>query len=273
MKDTALRIARSAHDPGTALNLLREYLQAMTLRSLHEAGALGELSFIGGTALRFLHELPRFSEDLDFSWEAGSIESGSLDGSSLALKLRRDLERQGFEVDVRWKGERTVQLGWVRVAGLLHELGLAGAPQQKIGIKIEVDTDAPAGAGIESSLLRRHAFIAVRHHDLASLFAGKVRAALTRPFTKGRDWYDLMWYLTRRPAVAPNLVLLRNALKVEPGQALTGAAFDWQSALATAANESDFDLVQRDVLPFLEVPGDAQFLTRDHMLSLIERHS
>ncbi len=266
MKDTALKIARSAHDPTSALNLLREYLQAMTLRSLHEAGAFGNLSFMGGTALRFLHELPRFSEDLDFCYEPGADGSVVLDGSELSHKLQRDLERQGFDADVSWKGERTVQLGWVRVAGLLHDLGLAGTPKQKIGIKIEVDTDAPAGANIESSVLRRHAFIAVRHHDLPSLFAGKIRAVLTRPFTKGRDWYDLMWYLTRRPALHPNLVLLRNALELAAEQPL-----DWQAALVTTADKSDFAQIQRDVAPFLELPDDAQFITRDHLVSLLER--
>lgn len=67
MKEQALAIAGEASDSGTALNLLREYLQAFVLRSLHDCEAFRSLAFVGGTALRFLHGLPRFSEDLDFS--------------------------------------------------------------------------------------------------------------------------------------------------------------------------------------------------------------
>ncbi|MBK7599828.1 MAG: nucleotidyl transferase AbiEii/AbiGii toxin family protein [Acidobacteria bacterium] len=67
MKEQALSLARGAGDPGQGLNLLREYLQAHILRSLHECEAFRSVAFVGGTALRFLHGLQRFSEDLDFS--------------------------------------------------------------------------------------------------------------------------------------------------------------------------------------------------------------
>lgn len=54
MKDQALAIARGATDSGMAMNLLREYLQAFVLRSLHDCEAFRSLAFVGGTALRFL---------------------------------------------------------------------------------------------------------------------------------------------------------------------------------------------------------------------------
>ncbi len=69
MREEVLRLARMVQEPGGRLNLVREYLQAFILRSMHEAEAFHCLSFVGGTALRFLHGLPRFSEDLDFSLE------------------------------------------------------------------------------------------------------------------------------------------------------------------------------------------------------------
>lgn len=67
MKDHALALTEKATDRGQALNTLREYLQALVLRSFYESEAFRNLAFVGGTALRFLHGLPRFSEDLDFS--------------------------------------------------------------------------------------------------------------------------------------------------------------------------------------------------------------
>jgi len=67
MRDEALSLASAVADPAQRLNVLREYLQAFVLRSLHEAEAFTALAFVGGTALRFLEALPRFSEELDFS--------------------------------------------------------------------------------------------------------------------------------------------------------------------------------------------------------------
>jgi hypothetical protein len=49
----------AARSPGR--NLLREYLQARILAELQRAGAMLSLAFQGGTALRFLYGLPRYS--------------------------------------------------------------------------------------------------------------------------------------------------------------------------------------------------------------------
>ena len=76
MKEQALALVRSATDPGQGLNRLREYIQVLVLRSLHECEAFRPLAFVGGTALRLLHGLPRFSEDLDFTG-VGSVPTGT----------------------------------------------------------------------------------------------------------------------------------------------------------------------------------------------------
>ncbi len=60
MKEEAMRLIRDHTDQSKVLNLLREYLQAYVLRSLYESEAFNSLAFVGGTALRFLHNLPRF---------------------------------------------------------------------------------------------------------------------------------------------------------------------------------------------------------------------
>jgi len=67
MKEQALMIAKQFNNPGEKLNRLREYLQTFILHSFHESEAFANLAFVGGTALRFLFQLPRFSEDLDFT--------------------------------------------------------------------------------------------------------------------------------------------------------------------------------------------------------------
>jgi len=69
MKEYLLTLVQSAASPLEKKNLAREYLQALILQSLQRTGAMTALAFHGGTALRFLYSLPRYSEDLDFALE------------------------------------------------------------------------------------------------------------------------------------------------------------------------------------------------------------
>ena len=92
MKEQALTLVRGVTDPGQALNRLREYLQALVLRSFHESEAFRPLAFVGGTAHRFLYGLPRFSEDLDFSL----VSADGYAGKKWMAKVKRDLTLAGF---------------------------------------------------------------------------------------------------------------------------------------------------------------------------------
>lgn len=69
MKDDLRDLLRGSASPTEARNLLREALQARLLASLQRAGAMVPLAFQGGTALRFLYSIRRYSEDLDFALE------------------------------------------------------------------------------------------------------------------------------------------------------------------------------------------------------------
>lgn len=264
MKDHALALARSTPDPGQARNRLREYVQALVLRSLHESEAFRSLVFVGGTALRFLYGLPRFSEDLDFCQVA---ESGADDHDWLA-KIKRDLQLSGFAPDVTWNAARTVHVGWVRLAELLQEAGLAGRAAQKLAIKLEIDARPPAGWRSERHVVTHHVTCLLHHHDLPSLFGGKLHAALTRPYAKGRDWYDLLWYLSQRPPVEPNLTLLQSALDQTRGPGHLDAR-EWRTLTRDALITLNMDAIRADVLPFLERPQDAALLTRETLLTLL----
>jgi len=69
-----------------------------------------------------------------------------------------------------------------------------------------------ANAVLATTVIRRHVVLQLQHHDRASLLAGKLHAILQRPYLKGRDLYDLAWYLSDREWPAPNLEYLNNAL-------------------------------------------------------------
>lgn len=264
MREQALQLVRGIADAGQALCLLREYVQALVLRSLHESEAFRPLAFVGGTALRFLHALPRFSEDLDFSL----VSAEGYQGKAWMAKVKRDLTLAGFSAEVTWNERGVVHAAWVRLAGLLRDAGLASRPDQKLAIKVEIDTRPPLGAQCERRIVTRHSTFLVQHHDLSSLFAGKLHAVLARKYAKGRDLYDLVWYLSQRPPVAPNLILLQGALDQTEGPTRRKAR-DWNKLVRARVRSLDFSAVARDVLPFLERPGDAGWLTAENVLGLL----
>ncbi|MCY3843146.1 MAG: nucleotidyl transferase AbiEii/AbiGii toxin family protein [Acidobacteria bacterium] len=264
MKDRALEAALRFDDPGRRLNALREYLQGFILRSLHESEASRAVVFVGGTALRFLEDLPRFSEDLDFS----RIASDGYDPVRWLDKLKRDLHLAGFDSAVRWIDRKPVQVAWIRTASLLVEAGLSGHPKQKLSIKVEIDTRPPAGATVLRSVITRHFTFVIAHHDLPSLMAGKLHALLTRPWPKGRDWFDLVWYRSRRPPVAPNLPFLQRALDQTQGAGRHRAA-DWPRLLRARLAAVETGALIRDVEPFLERPADAALLERVNLNAVL----
>jgi len=264
MKDQALAIIRDVPGPSDKLNLLREYVQAMALRSLHESEAFANLAFVGGTALRFVHNLPRFSEDIDFSLEnkAGYIPEVWL------KKLKRDLQLAGFDASVSWNDLTIVHKSWIKVAGLLKEAGLAAMADQNLSIKLEIDTNPPAGAVSKTGIVNRHAILSLRYYDLPSLLAGKIHALITRQYAKGRDWYDLLWYRAMRPPVAPNIEQLQNALDQSHGPGAFDAR-DWRSEIVRRIRAIDCALLVDDVRNFLERPEDSSLLTEDNICSVL----
>ena len=194
MKDHALSLAGRA-DSGQGKNVLREYLQARILEMLQREQATRAVVFQGGTALRFLYDVPRYSEDLDFTLE-GDVTV--YDPRGWLKAMERQFQREGYQTRVALRQRGVVHGGWLRFSGLLWEAGLSRQPTENLAIKIEVDTNPPAGAVIETRTIHRHVTVRLRHHDRASLLAGKLAAILCRPYTKGRDVYDLGWYLADR---------------------------------------------------------------------------
>ena len=165
------------------------------------------------------------------------------------------------------RDQSVVHAAWLRFPGLLYEARLSPHPAEKLAIKIEVDTNPPAGAVTETRTIQRHVAVRLRHHDRASLLAGKLAAILARPYAKGRDVYDLWWYIADPRWPAPNLRLLNSALRQTKPEAppLTGET--WRLAVAHRVEEMPWDRVRADVLPFLE--GPQTLPTREELLALL----
>jgi predicted nucleotidyltransferase component of viral defense system len=197
---------RSAED---FKNALKEILQEIILLGLDRNDFFEKAAFYGGTALRIMHGLDRFSEDLDFTLLKPDAEF-KLD--KYFSGLERELKAFGFEVSLRRvdkKEERTTESAFLKANTQILFLNIHGAKgfaesfhkNQALQIKFEVDVDPALSFDTEIKTLLLPSPYTVKTLTLPSLFAGKMHAALLRKWktrVKGRDFYDVQWYLARR---------------------------------------------------------------------------
>ncbi len=252
MKEYLIELIRSEKDASHARNLAREYLQALILSSLQRSGAMLCLAFHGGTSLRFLFGSRRFSEDLDFALE---LDRKHYDFQAYLNAIHKDLPMQGYSIALKVNDKKTVHSAFIRFQGLWYELGLSSQPGETLSIKLEVDTNPPAGAALQISLVRRHVLLRLQHHDKASLLAGKIHAILQRPFLKGRDLYDLLWYLSDPDWPAPNLILLNNALQQTGWNKPIITDETWRIVVMQRLQDVNWKNIKMDLRPFVQ-PGD-----------------
>ncbi|MDO8879933.1 MAG: nucleotidyl transferase AbiEii/AbiGii toxin family protein [Coriobacteriia bacterium] len=265
MKDYLKDIVQAAPAP-MRTNIMREYLQARVLEVMQAQDAWTSVAFMGGTALRFLYQIPRFSEDLDFSLE--NAEAG-YDFEGLLEAVRARFLKEEYQCETKTATRTTVNKAFVRFPGLPHELGLSPHINAVFSVKIEVDTNPPAGAGLESSLVRRYVTLRIAHHDRASLLAGKIAALLMREWVKGRDVYDLVWYLSDPQWPEPNERLLSAALEQGGRSDLQGGL--WRRALSERLYAAPWDGVLADVERFLLEPDQAWMVERETVGSVLRQ--
>jgi hypothetical protein len=266
MKEYLLSLISNTPNPLQARNQAREYLQALILQSLQRTGAMITLAFHGGTALRFLYNSQRYSEDLDFALER---TSRGFDFHSVLQDIRRDLETQGYALALKVSDQKTVQNAFVRFPGLPFDLGLSSHKDEVLAVKIEVDIHPPQGAELETTLVRRYVLLNLQHHDRASLLAGKLHALLQRPYLKGRDLYDLIWYLSTPDWPAPNLTLLNNALKQTSWSGPHLTPDTWRETLRARLREIPWRQTLADVEPFLISQEETALLSRENLDRLL----
>ncbi|MFH1826659.1 MAG: nucleotidyl transferase AbiEii/AbiGii toxin family protein, partial [bacterium] len=162
MKEYLFELVKDIELPNQKINLAREYLQAYILKTLFEAGFFHEAAFVGGTALRFLYGLPRFSEDLYFSL----VKPGKKYPFVKTIeKIKYELEKSGYIVEVKFSEENTVNFAFVKFQDLLFELGVSALKNQKLSIKLEIDTKPPRGAVIENIITNKFFPISFAAYD------------------------------------------------------------------------------------------------------------
>ena len=265
MKDHCLALVAAKSGYNEKLNAMREYLQAYILSFMYEGGVFRHAAFAGGTALRFLHDLPRFSEDLDFS-QAGKDK---VNFGAMISKIMRELELAGYSVSDLVEEDKTVNSAFIKFEALMHEAGISPLKSQKFSVKIEIDTNPPQGAVLEELLVNKHFPINFLAYDSASLFAGKVHAILSRKYTKGRDLFDLGWYLMTWKGIDPNFIQLNNALTQSDWQGPVISKVNWREVVSDAVRKADWKKVRSDVEQFLEHPRDIELLSQEAVLKML----
>jgi hypothetical protein len=224
------------------------------------------LAFHGGTALRFLFAIPHYSEDLDFALERSKAD---YDFRSYLRAVQDEFTREGYDVRISLREKKTVNDAFVRFDHLLYEFGLSPHREEVLAVKIEVDTNPPAGAGLDTTIVRRHVTLHLQHHDRASLLAGKLHAVFQRRYVKGRDLYDLMWYLSDPGWPNPNLILLQNALSQTGWDGPIPDEHNWRDILRERLGKIDWKREAGDVSPFLERATDVDLLTHENFEKLL----
>lgn len=266
MKSYALNLVSTQTGLNAKLNTLREYLQHYTLGIMQDQGVFRTTAFLGGTALRFIYGIPRFSEDLDFSL----TQPAGYDFEELMKKVETELAMAGYNVSVNPNKEKTVHSSFIKFEGLLYEAEISPLKNQKFSIKVEIDTNPPEGASLRKEIVSKYIAISFMSYDLTSLFAGKLHALLSRKYTKGRDFFDLGWYLSKWKDLSPNFILLENALKQTGWKGLVPSKENWKMMIQKVVSEADWNKVKQDVENFLENPRDAEIFTQENVLKLLK---
>lgn len=267
MKEYLPTLIQESTSPIHSRNLIREYIQARILGVLQRSGAMVPLAFHGGSALRFLYSLPRHSEDLDFTLERAHDR---YDFQTYLRAVTSEFANEGYTIRLKVSEGKVVQSAFIRFIGLLHELGLSGHVDEVFSVKIEVDTNPPQGAVLETVVVRKKLVtLQIQHHDRASLLSGKIHAILQRGFTKGRDLFDLMWYLSDREWPAPNLGLLNSALEQTDWSGPSLTANNWREVMGDVIEDLNWKEVHNDVQPFIENPDELRLLTKENILKLL----
>ena len=246
-------------------NALREFLQLLILKKIDEAGYFQHIAFVGGTALRILYDLKRFSEDLDFSL----IKTPFFDFNKFVAKLLYELQHESLCVDHKQKTSAAVCSLQLKFKNILYETHLSPHKDEVIMINLEIDCRPPIGYKTQLSLLSKGDMIAINHFDLPSLFAGKLHAILQRKYTKGRDYYDFLWYQGRK--IKPNLEMLNAALEQTLGKNPALDEDTLKAMLTKRFSETDYAVVKKDVEVFLQDPNELRFFTKELFIQSIEQ--
>lgn len=261
---------------------IHEIIQEIALLGLWRSKFFEHAAFYGGTALRILYGLDRFSEDLDFSLLKLNRDFNLL---PFLKSIEEELEISGLPIDMKYKNNRpndTIQSAFLKTGtletfiriGLDESLRKYIQSNEVIKIKLEIDIDPPPHFATEVRYLLKPIPFSVRSYIPEDLFAGKMHALLCRPYkvrVKGRDWYDFVWYITKN--IPLHLAHLESRLR-QSGHYSNKTALT-QTNLLDLMKEKIMGLnvtaAKEDIRRFIRDPKALDVWSQDFFLNLLSR--
>lgn len=281
MNEAIMAMIRRA-DPKTLGDhdrVLREIMQQICLLGLWRARFFEHAAFYGGTALRLLYGLDRFSEDLDFSLLKPDPE--------FTLEpyfdfIRRELNAFDFETEIETKNSSAIESAFIRADTKIHVIKIGAGSSisdsiphgQVMKVKFEVDTDPPPSFETESKFILEPVPFGVRAYTPGDLFAGKMHAILFRSWknrVKGRDWYDLVFFVRNgTPLHLEHLAArMRQTGHLLPNESLTADTF--ASLLNEKIDSIDFTKAREDAAPFIKDPSALEIWSQNFFREMARR--
>jgi predicted nucleotidyltransferase component of viral defense system len=235
---------------------------------MQKGGFFQHAAFYGGTCLRIFHNLPRFSEDMDFTL---TEKNPSIHLENYFQAIQDVFAFTGKEVVIIKKEK--VNFGRVESAFLKEDTSaydIAFRTEKTVKVKIELDTNPPLGFDTEQKVLMKPYSLMVRCLTLPDLFAGKMHALVYRNWKtriKGRDWFDFEWYI--RYNVPLNFAHLQERIREFSGQEVSKEEF--MHLLRERLSTADINQVKQDVLPFVNRPAELDIWSNEYFGLLADR--
>jgi len=219
-------------------HLLREYLQYKILEIIYNSRFGSKLIFLGGTALRIVYSIPRFSEDLDFD----NLDLSKEDFSDLSSLVKKKLEKQGLEIETKLSFKEAFRC-YVKIPKLLSSFGLSDLPDEKIVIQIDT---YPQNFDFSSNIFNLDKFDVyekIKVTPIEVILSQKIHTILGRKRKKGRDFFDVD-FLIRNKGIVPNFQYLKEKLNIENEKEL-------KERLKKELKEIDFEKMASNVSKYL----------------------
>ena len=213
--------------------MLKEYLQLFILDHLATTPYINKVSFIGGTNLRLIQSIDRFSEDLDFDCKDLSEEEFMAMTDSVVSYLRQN------NIDVETRDRPNPRLTAFRrnlyFSEMLFNLGLTGHREERLLLKIEAQDQGVAYQSVVANINRMGFFFSVQVPPMDVLCAMKFAAILSRQ--KGRDFYDAIFLLSK---TTPNMNFLKAKTGISSIEELKNAVSERLKGIDLSQKQRDF---------------------------------
>lgn len=222
--------------------MLREYLQYKILEIIYDGPYARRLIFMGGTALRIVYDNNRFSEDLDFD-NAGISET---EFQTITDYIGKKLEQQGFIIEMRNVSKAAYHC-YIKFPGLLRDYKLSGYAEERILIRLDTEDQLFEFTPDLKIISKFDVFTEIYVTPENIILAQKFYALLNRSRSKGRDFYDIVFLLSKN--ICPDFNYLKQKTGISSPEQLV-------KEVNNKIDELDMNEMADDVATFLFLETD-----------------